>query len=510
VSKAASSAQRRRFPVLSCTRRAGARIGQGIAMLDRMRKNARGVVRMAGTAAAVACAACFVPGTADAADTVKEAAPRAIEAMGEAAALGRAVALLDNYDGHAAELDAAKRELDAILAANPASAPAYREYARYYLSSSYIRGSRYDPRGLTAAERALDQAIALSPDYAEAYVLRGFVYHLQDRDDEAEKALRRAETLGTRDPWLDLNWSRLLYARGQHDEALARCRGVLARVPAGNAALSGADECLIRNYLALGRLEEADAAYRAQIARTPGQAWPRGNYASFLLCTRQRPDAAVEAATQALQLMDYGMARGVLVSALYQLWSMQVLAGHADEAERAWARAWSTAPGNPAAQMEDACSKRAALPILRAMRDTGRGEPIPPLPAVLFAADAAPDGTMGIFGFEVVATGRKNGEVFLNSEPDYRDQRNLTVSFSADSAAAFRKQHGQDPDVAFKGKRITVVGEARRVKIHFIANGKLTEKFYYQTHIEVTEPWQVTVAPAAKPLPPLPEPGLQA
>jgi Tfp pilus assembly protein PilF len=466
-------------------------------------------VRTAGALLAIAFASCLPP-VAGAAETARVATSAATGTADEAAALARATAHLDHWHGDRTDLLAAKRELDAILAANPASAPAYREYARYYISNSHVQGNRFNPRGLELAERALDRAVALSPEYAGAYVLRGHVYHLQGRLDDAEAALHRAEALGSQDPWLDLNWSDLLYARGKYDESLARCRGVLERAPADIRVLGGADECLIRNYQALGRLEEADATHRIRIARTPDDAWPRGNYAWFLLCKRHQPEAAVESAKQALQIMDYGMARGVLAAALYQLWSTQVLAGNGEGAEQAWARAWSSAPGDPVALVTENCGRRAALPVLRAMRDTGRTEPLPPLPAILLAADSAPDGAMGVFGFEVAATGRKRGEVFLNSEPDYRDQRNLTVTFTADGAAAFRKQHGEDPDVAFKGKRICVVGEARRVKIYFFANGKPTDKFYYQTHIMVTEPWQVTIAQPAPPLPPpAPAPGLR-
>lgn len=484
-------------------------------MRGRMTRTARGLARTAGTAVAIACALCLSTAAA-AAGNDNDAAPRAINALDEAAALGRASALLDGWAGDRADLEAARLELDAVLAANPESVPAYVAYARYYLSSSYVRGTSHEQRGLTAAERALDRAIALSPDYIEAYVQRARVYILQDRDDEAEAALRRAEALGAQDDWLDLYWADLLHARGKDEEALAKCEGARARASAGSDAMRPINSCLIQSYAALGRYEEADATYRAQIALIPDRAWLRGNYAAFLLCTRHRPEAAVESATQALQLMDYGMARITLAAALYQIWSMRALAGQADAAEETWARAWSTAPGDPAALMETICSRQEALPILRAMRDTGRAEPLPPLPAILAAADADPDGVIGIFGFEVAATGRKNGEVYLNSEADYRDQLNLTIRFSPESAAAFRKRHGEDPDVAFKGKRIAVVGEARRVKIYFFANGQPTEKFYYQTHVAITEPWQVTAVEPAGPLPPpvpvpvpVPTPGLE-
>jgi Tfp pilus assembly protein PilF len=470
-------------------------------MLRRVAKESRGWARGTGLVAFVAGALCVVATagtTAGAADTTSA----------ETTALARAIEYIDHWGGDPKDLQSAKRELDAVLAINPGSAPAYREYARYYIADAYISGKDYDPAGLKKAEDALDHAIALSPDFAEAYVLRGSLYRTLDRPDDALAALRRAEVLGTNDPWLDLNWSDLLQDEGKHEEALSRCRGVLARKPANSKILGAADECLIHAYKALGRMDDADAAYRVQIARAPRDAWPRGNYASFLLCTRNQPDAAADFASQALQLMDYGMARGTLSAALYQSWSMQVLAGHEEAAKQAWTRAWSNAPADPAQAVANTCGRRASLSVLRAMRDTGRGETIDPLPAVLLAADSEQDGVAGIFAFEVAATGRKDGEIFLNSEADYRDQRNLTVRFTPEGAIAFRKQQGVDPDVAFKGKRIAVVGIARREKILFFANGMPTDKFYYQTHVVVSEPWQVVVE--RSPPPPPPHPGLHA
>lgn len=430
--------------------------------------------------------------------------PEAADA-GEAAALARANAALDRWNGNSADLAAAKVEIDAVLARNPRSAAAWRSYARYTLSNSYVSGKRYMPTGLATAERALDQAIALAPEDAEGYLLRGNLYRLQDRAADAEAALRRAEALGTQDPWLDLNWSDLLHDQGKHAESLALCQAVLARKPGNIRVLTAADDCVIRAYESLGRMEDADVAYRARIARTPEQAWPRGNYAAFQLCTRNQPEAAAASAMQALQLMDYGIAHSILATALYQLWAVQALAGHADAADQAWARAWANAPGDPARYVEDTCGKDAALPVLRALRDSGRVESTPALPAILAAADMAPEGALGIFGFDVVATGRKDGEIFLNSELDYRDPRCLTIRFTPAAASAFRKQHGEDPDTAFKGKRITVVGEARRVKIYFFANGRPTDRFYYQTHVVVTTPWQVEVEKADEPLPPPPK-----
>ncbi len=119
---------------------------------------------------------------------------------------------------------------------------------------------------------------------------------------------------------------------------------------------------------------------------------------------------------------------------------------------------------------------------------------IKPVQAVQLAADAAPDGVPGTFAMRVQATGTQSGFIYLNSELDYRDQRNLTISVTADAARKLQDQLGASAMIALKGKDILVTGAATRVKIVFYADGKLTDKYYYQTHVRVSDPKQIRVA----------------
>jgi hypothetical protein len=113
--------------------------------------------------------------------------------------------------------------------------------------------------------------------------------------------------------------------------------------------------------------------------------------------------------------------------------------------------------------------------------------------AILAAADAAPRGVPGIFAMRVQATGVERGRTFLNSELDYRDQRNLTVAISWQAARALGARYGAAPDIFFRGKAIRVRGEARRVRIDFTDDGRPTGKYYYQTHVPVDSPDQIEV-----------------
>jgi len=117
-----------------------------------------------------------------------------------------------------------------------------------------------------------------------------------------------------------------------------------------------------------------------------------------------------------------------------------------------------------------------------------------PVEAIARANAAAPSGVPGRFALRVRASGRQSGMVYLNSEDDYRDQRNLTVAIAPPAQRMFAELNGPAFEKTFEGKDILVTGVARRVRIDFIANGRRTGKYYYQTHVAVTDADQIGVA----------------
>ena len=123
------------------------------------------------------------------------------------------------------------------------------------------------------------------------------------------------------------------------------------------------------------------------------------------------------------------------------------------------------------------------------------GELISPVQAIYSAAKVAPDGIKARFGLLVQASGHQDGNVYLNSELDYRDQRNLTVAIASRAIGEFKAKYASDPEVFFKGKRIAVDGVARRVTIFIGLNGRKTDKFYYQTHVIVKSVEQIQILP---------------
>lgn len=107
------------------------------------------------------------------------------------------------------------------------------------------------------------------------------------------------------------------------------------------------------------------------------------------------------------------------------------------------------------------------------------------------AATAAPAGVEGVYRFNVKATGHQRGYVYLNTELDYRDQRCITIAITPSVAKAFAKRFGSSPEAYFVNKSIQVTGEAKRKRIDFYSKGRLTDLYYYQTHIRVSDPGQI-------------------
>ena len=99
----------------------------------------------------------------------------------------------------------------------------------------------------------------------------------------------------------------------------------------------------------------------------------------------------------------------------------------------------------------------------------------------------------GVFRLRVQATGAHDRWIYLNSELDYRDQRNLSIELTREASEQLTHRLKQDPREFFKGKLIRVQGTAQRVKIRFTFQDVVTDKFYYQTHVRVTDASQITV-----------------
>jgi hypothetical protein len=116
-----------------------------------------------------------------------------------------------------------------------------------------------------------------------------------------------------------------------------------------------------------------------------------------------------------------------------------------------------------------------------------------PEQAVMNAAAVAPRGVTAIFEMPVRAVGRSTGKLHLNSERDYRDQRNLSILVSPVVERALSERLGEPLENRLVGATIAVRGTAYRVRIDFFEDGRPTGKYYYQTHVRLETADDLTV-----------------
>jgi len=101
----------------------------------------------------------------------------------------------------------------------------------------------------------------------------------------------------------------------------------------------------------------------------------------------------------------------------------------------------------------------------------------------------------GTYSFVVRSVGAARGEVYLNSEEDYRSPRNLSAEVSPGASRDLKAAHGDDLAAFFVGKTVWVRGDARRVPIDVVAGGMPIGKGYYQHDIAVTDVSQISLTP---------------
>lgn len=421
-------------------------------------------------------------------------AARAGETAEDTQALEQAERLVEAWPEEPDALDRAQRMVDEVLGRNPAASDGHRLSAMILMRNGYISGKDYAPFALERAERSVDKAIAMSPDNDRAYVLRANIYHLTARADMARRDLERAESLAPDNPWVQFVWADLLLAEKKEDAAAERCREGAKRRPQDLHVQAYANECLIGYHRRGGRDAEAEKLYREQIAREPTRAWSLGNYAGFLMCKPERYDDAVAQARATIALMNYGVVNRTLATALYRRWAAQVLAGQTAAAEQTWIEARAIGQVDVAALLEQQCGGQPLYDVMLALRATGRARLYSPEQAIPLAIAAHEDGGRtlpGVFLMQVQATGRSDDSVFLNSMTDYRDPRCLTLRFGPKAIDAFRKQYGVDPEVYYRGRTVTVVGVAFRLKIEIISATATAESHYFQTQISVSDLEQI-------------------
>ncbi|WP_036169305.1 hypothetical protein [Massilia sp. 9096] len=117
-----------------------------------------------------------------------------------------------------------------------------------------------------------------------------------------------------------------------------------------------------------------------------------------------------------------------------------------------------------------------------------------PQQVISMAAESATQPVFTTVALQVRAVGSQHDVTYLNSELDYRDQRNISIAISPAARMKVEAVFGGDLSKFATGKHILVKGRAQRVTIWFFdSNGQRSDKYYYQTQIPVSDPAQIQI-----------------
>jgi hypothetical protein len=109
-----------------------------------------------------------------------------------------------------------------------------------------------------------------------------------------------------------------------------------------------------------------------------------------------------------------------------------------------------------------------------------------PAQAITEAANTE-GGAKGVFEFKVASVGGNGGKgksVYLNSEADYHDARNISVMVRPAAVTGLEQTLGGPLDKTLAGKKVSVIGTAHPVKTNiYDADHKKTGETFTQTRI---------------------------
>jgi tetratricopeptide (TPR) repeat protein len=228
----------------------------------------------------------------------------------------KASAILEDYNGTAAQLYQAAGYLEKILEANPDYALAYVGLARVEYKLGYLNYDNYKKENLEQAHKYLSKAFSLDPQLFEVYIARGYVYLFQKNLKDARNMAEAAVKLKPSAQEANLLLAQIAYKEKKYDEALKRAKEVLAE--SDNKKLKiGAWGVLGPIYNIRQEYDLAEKTYLEEIELYPDSAWAKINYSAFLI-RRENYDLAIKMSQAALRDMDFEMGHYILAMAYYQ------------------------------------------------------------------------------------------------------------------------------------------------------------------------------------------------
>jgi serine/threonine protein kinase/tetratricopeptide (TPR) repeat protein len=184
--------------------------------------------------------------------------------------------------------------LKRALGLDPAFAAAWRQLGRAFASQA-AQGWSSAVEGYEQARQALERALALEPDLAEANVALGWIRMAHDWDFRgAEAAYARALGSEPRNATVLRGAGVLALTLGRIEEAIQLYRRALERDPLGSATYNNLGIAL----RAAGRFKEAEAAYRKALELAPQRVGTHSVLSLALLAQDQSEEAMAEAARE--------------------------------------------------------------------------------------------------------------------------------------------------------------------------------------------------------------------
>ena len=179
--------------------------------------------------------------------------------------------------------------LQQALAIDPDYAAAWVQLGAVYTSQADI-GLRPIDEGYTLAREAMYKALAIDPDSATAHAGLGFIALAYDNNlDAAARHLERALQLEPANTDIIRRAASLTTSLGRLDEAIALAEFVVSRDPVNPAGLSN----LGLYYASAGHWDEAISSYRTALQLSPGLSGARNNIGQALML-KGEPQAALE------------------------------------------------------------------------------------------------------------------------------------------------------------------------------------------------------------------------
>ncbi|MBV1789670.1 hypothetical protein KQ940_16570 [Marinobacterium sp. D7] len=201
------------------------------------------------------------------------------------------------------QMEYSRQLLDEALQLDDSYVPIYLEMARHLMrTQTFSEGYVNDEVLLTAAkaEQLIRAGLTVDSEYADAYVLLGYVLAVKREFEEAEAAFNQAEALGTDNLWLPYNRALMFLYQNRVEEAITEYSQYLSipsaeddndrPIQAGLNKLSGL-------YLSRGEVDKAFSVFEETLSRFPNDSYTTGKYLRLLVAYGGDP-ARIEALLQ--------------------------------------------------------------------------------------------------------------------------------------------------------------------------------------------------------------------